>query len=417
MSDQMRRNDKLQSLTASASRARARALDNAAQEAQGREAESNLQQDAQARQANWADDTGQYDRAARSNRAGQASQPGQTSYSDRTGEPYGDSRASGATQSRRPRRASQSAQGRHARGQHAPVSNTRTRQIPEDNQGRFSLVDFFKQNVVGILSVTAVVVLVVLMVFFVRACAPDEQPDTTKGSSQEAPAYVSPYDWDKLDRTNGRFAYVVDGQVKSRIGIDVSDNQHEIDWNAVAADGIDFAMIRLGYRGATEGDLYLDGYYYDNLSGAKDAGVDCGIYFFSQAVNVAEAEEEADFVLSNLGGTPLEYPIAFDSEIVHGLDVKRTADLSNDEMTAIANAFMNRVEQAGYRCLLYGNAADLARYNDDLVKQHAVWWAEYGPAQPNAQTDIVMWQYANDGAVAGIETAVDMNIDLSGALS
>ena len=382
MANQMRRNDKLQALTADASRARARALGDSANSDQDRES------------------------TAAQTQYGQAGQAETNSTSRRA------DNAGGGAQAGRPPRSSRATRSSGTQGRHA-----RERVTSPNNRHDFTIGDFFKQNVVGILSVTAVVVLVVLMVVFLRACAPDEQPETSKSASQQAPAYVSPYDWSKLDRTNGRFTYVVDGQVKSRLGIDVSDNQHEIDWNAVAADGIDFAMIRLGYRGATEGDLYLDGYYYDNIAGAQAAGVDCGIYFFSQAISVEEAIEEADFVLSNLNGTALEYPIAFDSEIVHNLDVKRTANLSNDEMAAIASAFMDRIAQAGYRCLLYGNAADLARYNADLVDRHDVWWAEYGPDQPNAQTDIVMWQYSNEGNVAGISTAVDMTIDLSDALS
>ena len=202
--------------------------------------------------------------------------------------------------------------------------------------------EFFKRNATYILSVVAVAILVVLMIFFIRACAPQEEQIDDQGSS-----YTSPYDWTKLDHSNNRFAYVVNGQVKSRIGIDVSESQLDIDWQAVADDDIDFAMIRLGYRGATEGDLYLDNYYWDNLEGARDAGIDCGIYFFSQATNEQEAIEEAEFVLDNLGGVSLEYPIAFDSEVVPSLGITRTANLSKAEMTAIADAFCSFFNNVG----------------------------------------------------------------------
>ena len=338
MADHMRRNDKLQSLTASAQRS---------------------------------------SRPQASNRA-QASNRPQVSNRPQTGSP------------RRPER-----------------------QYPDDRQrGKMTAGEFFKRNATYILSVVAVAVLVVLMIFFIRACAPQEEQ-----TDEQDATYTSPYDWTKLDHSNNRFAYVVNGQVKSRIGIDVSESQLEIDWPAVAADNIDFAMIRLGYRGATEGDLYLDNYYRDNLEGARNAGIDCGIYFFSQATNEQEAIEEAEFVLDNLGGVSLEYPIAFDSEVVPSLGITRTANLSKDEMTAIADAFCKRIEQAGYRTLIYGNAGDLSRYDDSIVNDGGVWWAEYGPNQPNHYLDIVMWQYSNDGDVAGIDTAVDMNIDLSNALS
>jgi len=338
MADHMRRNDKLQSLTASAQRS---------------------------------------SRPRTSNRS-QASNRPQASSRSQTGSP------------RRPER-----------------------RYPDDQQrGKVTTGEFFKRNATYILSVVAVAILVVLMIFFIRACAPQEEQVDDQG-----PSYTSPYDWTKLDHSNNRFAYVVNGQVKSRIGIDVSESQLDIDWQAVADDGIDFAMIRLGYRGATEGDLYLDNYYLDNLEGARNAGIDCGVYFFSQATNEQEAIEEAEFVLDNLGGVSLEYPIAFDSEVVPSLGITRTANLSKDEMTAVADAFCKRIEQAGYRTLIYGNAGDLSRYDDSIVNDGGVWWAEYGPNQPNHYLDIVMWQYSNGGDVAGISTAVDMNIDLSNALA
>lgn len=278
---------------------------------------------------------------------------------------------------------------------------------------RKSLGTYIKENVVYILPVAAVIILFVLMIFFLRACAPTQDAP----SGEDAQAYASPYDWTKLDRTNGRYAYVVNGQVKSRLGIDVSESQGSIDWQAVAADGIDFAMIRLGYRGATEGDLYLDSYYQDNIAGAREAGLDCGIYFFSQAITTEEAVEEAEFVLDYLGGTSLEYPIAFDSEVVTSLDIARTANLSSDEMTAVADAFCERLERAGYSTLVYGNTGDLGRYNDSVVNDGGIWWAEYGSSMPNHYLDIVMWQYSNAGSVAGVATNVDMNIDLSKALA
>ena len=243
-------------------------------------------------------------------------------------------------------------------------------------------------------------------------------PSSTQGDVDEETNYVSPYDWTKLDRTDGRYSNVVDGQVKSRLGIDVSESQQDIDWSAVASDGIEFAMVRLGYRGSTEGDLYLDAHYWDNLDGARKAGIDCGVYFFSQACTVDEAVEEADFVLQHLNGTSLEYPIAFDSEVVAlGVGQSRTANLDNDTMTAIFQAFCNRVEAAGYRSMVYGNAYDLARYHYKDLKSESIWWAEYGSPTARAGIDISMWQYSNGGAVAGISTAVDMNIDLSNVLS
>lgn len=272
-----------------------------------------------------------------------------------------------------------------------------------------------QRTLVPIFLVLLVVALFVVVVVVVRA--------SSQTSGEDAPAqdpaaiYVSPYDWNNVVRENGRWYYVVNGQVKSRLGIDVSENQNEIDWDLVADDGIDFAIIRLGYRGSTTGELYLDAHYWDNLDGARAAGLDCGLYFFSQAVNEEEAREEADFVLTYLNGTSLEYPIAFDSEeVVPGVGKARTAGLSRDQMTAIAEAFCQRIEAAGYTTMVYGNAGDMSRYRRTEMKKRQLWWAEYGSPMPLARIDIVMWQYSNEGEVNGISTIVDMNMDLRGVL-
>ena len=226
------------------------------------------------------------------------------------------------------------------------------------------------------------------------------------------------YDQSAFQREGTRWAYVVDGEVRSKLGIDVSESQQWIDWQAVADDGIDFAMIRVGYRGATEGDLYLDEYFAYNLQAAQEAGIDCGVYFFSQAITVDEAIEEAEFVLSALDGTQLPYPIAFDSEEFAVEEVSsRVAELTRDEMTSIAEAFCERLKQEGYDTIIYGNAYDLKRYNRGNWEKDGIWWAEYDEAAPSVMNEIELWQYANSGQVAGIDTNVDMNLDLRGVFA
>lgn len=121
-----------------------------------------------------------------------------------------------------------------------------------------------------------------------------------KGHSLEDEQIRSRYDWSNLTYEMTRPYYYEEGILVSRIGIDVSDHQKEIDWQAVADDGIDFAIIRVGYRGYTEGQMYLDSEYAANMQGARDAGIDVGVYFFSQAVDEEEAREEASFVIENL---------------------------------------------------------------------------------------------------------------------
>jgi len=271
-----------------------------------------------------------------------------------------------------------------------------------------SMGEVVANNMVYILAVVAVAVVVVLVILGVRMFAGLLTPIP----SEEG--YTSPYDWSKLDRTNGRYAYVVDGQVKSCLGIDVSEHDEDIDWQAVANDGIDFAIVRLGYRGSTEGILELDDYYEQNMAGAKAAGLDLGVYFFSQATTPDEAREEAAFVLANLKGASLVYPIAFDWERVSGLGETRTAGMTSEEITAVADAFCDAIEAAGYRTLVYGNGYDMRLVEEEATAGRHIWWAEYGVASPSHYLDISMWQYSSDGQVDGMHTGADMNLDLSG---
>lgn len=210
---------------------------------------------------------------------------------------------------------------------------------------------------------------------------------------------------------NGRLAYEEEGVVTSRTGIDVSEHQGYIDWDAVAQDGIDFAMIRLGNRGTTSGGLSIDDYFSYNLASATQVGIDVGVYFFSQSTTEQEAVDEAEFVLSNLDGAALDYPVVYDHERVYGTE-GRADDLSSEQMTANARAFCERIEQAGYTAMIYGNASDLARYNLDELGAYSIWYAEYGVSTPSTDELFTMWQYSNEGTVAGIDTVVDLNIHL-----
>ncbi len=223
------------------------------------------------------------------------------------------------------------------------------------------------------------------------------------------PAYVSPYDWSGLAKEDGRYTYAEGGEVCSFTGIDVSEHQGAIDWNAVASDGIDFAFIRIGNRGATEGAVYLDERYVENMTGAREAGIPVGVYFFSQAITAEEALEEADFVLAMLGDAELAYPIVYDHEPVAGIE-GRADGLSREQMTENALAFCTRIAEAGYEPMVYGNKRDIARFDLSQLEGIDVWFAEYGAATPSGQFDFSIWQYANDGTVAGVSTAVDLNI-------
>lgn len=221
--------------------------------------------------------------------------------------------------------------------------------------------------------------------------------------------YVSPYNFDNLKNEQERFSYYEDGNLVSQTAVDVSDLQGKIDWERVSEDGIDFAMIRLGRRGYTEGNIYLDNYYYENVSGVQSEGMPFGVYFFSQAITEDEAIEEANFVIKHLSGSGISYPVVFDHEPVESAD-GRVNNLSKNELTHITKAFCQKIEDAGYTPMIYGNAFDMERLNLNDLKGIDVWYAEYESSQPTGQFDFAMWQYSSTANVSGINTQADLSI-------
>ncbi len=218
------------------------------------------------------------------------------------------------------------------------------------------------------------------------------------------------YDWQYLSRSSGRYAYEPPEGTAALLGIDVSKHQGEIDWQRVKADGISFAMLRAVYRGyGAEGNLRVDEAFEENLDGALAAGVDVGIYVFSQAVTVEEAVEEAELALSLIEGREIAYPVVFDMEEIAG-DAARTANLTPAEATDLALAFCETVQAAGYEPMIYGNLKWLAA-NLELSRltEYDKWLAQYyrTPAFPYA---FQMWQYTNTGRVDGIAGDVDLNL-------
>ena len=190
----------------------------------------------------------------------------------------------------------------------------------------------------------------------------------------------------------------------------MSTFQGNIDWNAVRADGIDFAIIRLGFRGyGAEGSMNLDAKFEQNIKGATEAGIKVGVYFFSQAITEEEAREEAAFVLEHLNGRPLQYPVVFDWEAI-GSSEARTNGLSADMLGKCANAFCSTIQAAGYQTMIYMNPyVAYIKYDMRDVMNYDVWFARYEDL-PKFHYDFKMWQYTEKGSVAGISGKVDRNI-------
>lgn len=197
-----------------------------------------------------------------------------------------------------------------------------------------------------------------------------------------------------------------------KLGIDVSKWNGEIDWEIVKAEGVDFAIIRCGYRGSTSGWLIEDPFFYKNLTGAKKAGVKVGLYFFTQATSPVEAVEEASMVVSLLGDTAIDYPVFIDIEGAGGNG--RADNLDAAARTAIANAFCRTIRNAGLDAGVYSS-----RYwyynnlNADELDTLRIWLAEYRDT-PLYTGRYDMWQYTSSGSVAGIEGRVDLNVSYLG---
>lgn len=207
---------------------------------------------------------------------------------------------------------------------------------------------------------------------------------------------------------NGKFEgeVVVSGKFK---GVDVSKYQGNINWNQVKASGVEFAIIRVGYRGYGSGALVEDPTFRQNIRGATAAGLKVGLYFYSQAVNEAEAAEEASMVLRLCSGYNISYPIYFDTEKVAG-DTGRADNISRSQRTANAVTFCDIIRNAGYRAGVYSYASWFYnQLNIANLTQYSIWIAQY---RDNLTFDYNydIWQYTSSGQVPGIPARVDMNV-------
>ena len=209
-------------------------------------------------------------------------------------------------------------------------------------------------------------------------------------------------------RMEGEQPVYVGGEFDTQIGIDVSEHQWDVNWQA-AAQMLDFAFIRLGYRGYTEGGLFLDPWYETNMSGAIAAGIDTGVYFFSQATNVSEAIEEAEFVLEHLRAYRISLPVIYDWENIEGGGA-RTDEYNEQTLTDCAVAFCRTIRNAGYDAGIYFNRRlgyhgfDLSRLSD-----YSFWLSAPGEF-PDYYYACEFWQYSFTGSVPGVQGEADLNM-------
>jgi len=203
--------------------------------------------------------------------------------------------------------------------------------------------------------------------------------------------------------------YIEDGVKKSTKAIDVSKYQGEIDWEKVKKSGIDNAFIRVGIRGYGSGKIVLDEFYKKNIEGATKAGIKVGVYFFTQAITKEEAIEEADFVIENIKDYKISLPVVIDVEEIEN-DNGRSETLSQQELTSVVKAFMDRVKEKGYIPMLYGNIKCITSMIDyKILSEYDLWYAYYGE-EVYIPYNLSGWQYSKTGKIDGIEGECDLNI-------
>ncbi|MCR5322341.1 MAG: hypothetical protein K6E85_03600 [Lachnospiraceae bacterium] len=254
---------------------------------------------------------------------------------------------------------------------------------------------------------------------YIRPAASVPERYLTIGGYNDERFYVSvneeipknDYNWDRLNTDDPNDWYYVDtdGNKISIRGIDVSKYQANINWKKVAEAGVEFAIIRMGYRGMNEGTLELDPYFDKNVQNALANNIKVGIYFFSQAITEKEAREEADFVLKAIGKYKIEYPVIFDTERVTTYNA-RANGLNMETRTTLCRVFCEKIREAGYTPMIYANTKYMVMGIDQTKLTDIDKWFAVYTDNITYPYDFQMLQYSESGSVPGVTGNVDLNI-------
>lgn len=231
----------------------------------------------------------------------------------------------------------------------------------------------------------------------------------TEVTMRSDPRQPCPYDLSRVTFENGIASYE-DDQYESRFGIDVSSHNKDVDWQLMKSAGVQFAMIRVGYRGYTEGQLNLDEYFKKNIEGALSAGIEVGVYFFSQAVSDEEAAEEAKFVIEAIHDYDITWPVVYDMELYEEGTGARANGLTAEERTRCAAVFLENIKNAGYTPMMY---ASTYTYNSLFVPAELTsypFWVAHYDGLCDYPYEYAMWQYSDEGNANGIPGGTDLNI-------
>lgn len=290
------------------------------------------------------------------------------------------------------------------------------------------------EAILGLIALAAAVLLIVMVVICLPYFSPEEDPEPLIHQSHQNEAYMAETEaaiepteeeteptveptippesnpYGRLDFQYNKNNYLLCQRQESYPGVDVSAFQGQIDWDLVAESGIEFAIVRLGYRGyGKAGRMVEDEYAKLNLQGARNADLAVGAYFFSQALTIEEVDEEIEFMLEILGDFALDMPIILDWEQV-GVDTARTANMDARTLTDMLQHFCQVMEEKGFQPMVYFNWYQSSRlmYLSEL-EDYPFWLALYQDRMTYPYK-VEMWQYTDQGRVPGIEGNVDINV-------
>lgn len=262
------------------------------------------------------------------------------------------------------------------------------------------------------------IILSLVLILTLAACGQEPVVDPHEGmiyvNTGGAYNWLYPQDFPAADykeedfSSDGTIVTYTGTDYEARLGVDVSFYQGDIDWEAVCDAGVEFAMIRCGFRGSSEGVMYEDEKFHQNMEGAIAAGLDVGVYFFSQTTGAREAAEEAEFVLNLIEPYDISMPVAFDWE---ELADSRAQDISSEDLTTSAMIFCEIVADAGYEPAVYLYRKQ-GYYDYDLTKlaDYTLWIGSPGE-WPDFYYEHSLWQFSFTARIPGIDADVDLNLE------
>ena len=225
---------------------------------------------------------------------------------------------------------------------------------------------------------------------------------------------LSSYNPDNFRIDDGFMAYFDDdGNKISHLGCDLSYHNKYVNWDELAASGCEFVMLRCGYRGYSEGGLAKDEKFDLYASEAQRVGLKLGVYFFTQAVTVEEAEEEAKYVLDLIENYNISYPVAFDTEYIDDDSARtNTVEISDELRSDICRAFCEKIREKGYYPMIYASENWMRRYLElESLREYDFWAPQY-LEENDFLFDFTMWQYTDCGSIQGVKGDVDLDISM-----